>query len=129
MLSSVLTYPSYLSYFNEFIGGRQNADKYLIDSNLDWGQDLKRLALWVDDNNIPEIYVYYFGGGEPWYYLGRKARDISPGARKPGYYAISRQLYRMRDFYRDRGADMETYFKGARHVATIGESIYIFKAE
>jgi hypothetical protein len=129
VISSVMAYPSYLSYFNELIGGRQNADRYLIDSNLDWGQDLKRLALWVDDNHVPAIYVHYFGGGEPQYYLGQRAMVISPGPRKPGYYAISRHLYRRSDLYRSRGTDMETYLKGARRVATIGESIYVFKAE
>lgn len=33
------SYPNYLAYFNEIIGDRKQAYKYLADSNLDWGQD------------------------------------------------------------------------------------------
>ncbi len=37
---SVLSYtPHYLSYFNEFIGDRKNAYKFLADSNIDWGEN------------------------------------------------------------------------------------------
>ena len=37
---SVLSYtPHYLSYFNEFIGARKNAYKFLADSNIDWGEN------------------------------------------------------------------------------------------
>jgi hypothetical protein len=40
LMSSVLfSYPNYLAYFNELIGDRKQAYKYLADSNLDWGQD------------------------------------------------------------------------------------------
>src|SRR3989344_2046490 len=56
----VMAYPHYLSYFNIFSGGSDNAYKYVVDSNLDWGQDLKRLAQFVEENNINQIKVDYF---------------------------------------------------------------------
>jgi hypothetical protein len=131
--SSIMIYPSYLSYFNELIGDNRNADKYLIDSNLDWGQDLKRLALWVDANGISSIYVAYFGGGEPFYYLGYKEiafNPFSPGPKQPGYYAISRHTYRITSFLKDRGfTDLESYFANAKYITTVGKSIYVFKIE
>jgi hypothetical protein len=40
--SSLLSHPDYLAYFNEFAGGEP--EKILVDSDLDWGQDVKRLA-------------------------------------------------------------------------------------
>jgi hypothetical protein len=40
-LSSLLSHPDYLPYFNEFAGG--HPEKILADSDLDWGQDMKRL--------------------------------------------------------------------------------------
>ena len=49
-----MIYPHYLAYFNELIGGPDNGQKYLIDSNLDWGQDLKGLKKWLDKNGIAE---------------------------------------------------------------------------
>lgn len=36
LLSSLSYYPHQMSYFNEFIGPRINAYKFLADSNLDW---------------------------------------------------------------------------------------------
>ena len=72
--SVISVYPSFLSYYNESVGGPANGYKYVTDSNTDWGQDLKRLASWVNENNIKIIYVDYFGGAIPSYYLGDKVR-------------------------------------------------------
>jgi hypothetical protein len=40
--SSLLSHPDYLAYFNEFAFGEP--ENILVDSDLDWGQDIKRLA-------------------------------------------------------------------------------------
>ena len=40
-------HPHHLAYFNEIAGGPANGYRHLVDSNLDWGQDLKRLAAWA----------------------------------------------------------------------------------
>jgi 4-amino-4-deoxy-L-arabinose transferase-like glycosyltransferase len=40
--SSVLSHPDYLPYFNEMAGNEP--ENILVDSDLDWGQDVKRLA-------------------------------------------------------------------------------------
>jgi len=70
---SVLSvYPHFLAYFNELVGGADKGYIYTVDSNLDWGQDLKRLKKWADDNKIEKIYVDYFGGGDAGYYLKEK---------------------------------------------------------
>jgi len=60
---SVLSaFPHFLPYFNEIIGGSENGYLYVADSNVDWGQDLKRLSRWVNKNKIKKIYVDYSGG-------------------------------------------------------------------
>ena len=38
-VSSSLIHPHYLAYFNEIAGGADRGGDWLIDSNLDWGQD------------------------------------------------------------------------------------------
>jgi len=68
ILSSVLIYPSYIAYFNEFVGGPNNGYKYMVDSHLDWGQDLKGLKKYMDKNNINNIKLSYFGAGSVGYY-------------------------------------------------------------
>lgn len=67
LVSSLLIFPHYLEYFNELIGGPANGYKYLIDSNLDWGQDLKLLKKWMAQNNIDFIKLAYWGKDNPTY--------------------------------------------------------------
>ena len=72
VISVIKIYPRFLSYFNEIAGGPDKGYLYTVDSNLDWGQDLKRLKKWVDEKGIEKIYVNYFGGSDSKYYLGEK---------------------------------------------------------
>ena len=77
--SSMSIYPHYLAYFNELAGGPQNGHRVLIDSNLDWGQDLKGLKRWMDHHERQYIQFLYFGTADPEYY-GIKAFYL-PGKR------------------------------------------------
>ncbi len=79
---TVAAYPYLLSYTNEITGGTQNGYRYVDDSNYDWGQDLKRLASFVQERHIQKIAVDYFGGGSPEYYLGKNV--AIPWASKDG---------------------------------------------
>ena len=65
-------YPHFLAYFNEIVGGPDKGYLYTVDSNLDWGQDLKRLKNYTDEKGIDKIYVDYFGGSDAKYHLGNK---------------------------------------------------------
>lgn len=64
--------PHYLAYFNELVGGPKNGYKYLVDSSLDWGQDLKRLAEYRDRHADETFFVSYAGAAAPTRYL----RDV-----------------------------------------------------
>ena len=68
MLTSLLAYPTYTSYFSEIVGGSENGPKYLVDSNNDWGQDIKRLKKILIANNIPYVCMSYFGQADLNYY-------------------------------------------------------------
>jgi hypothetical protein len=67
-VSSVKVAPHQLAYFNEFIGGPGEGYRYLSDSNLDWGQDLKGLKKYMQQEKLPVIYLSYFGVAPPAYY-------------------------------------------------------------
>jgi len=102
-VDSVWIRPSYLSYFNQVAGGPQNGYRHLVDSSLDWGQDLSRLREWLErrreaNEHAGPVYVAYFGSGDPAYsgieakmlpcYLDwRKEIDRQP--LQPGTYVIS----------------------------------------
>lgn len=90
--SSITVFPHYLSYYNELVGGPKNGYLYAVDSNYDWGQDLKYLAEFVRKNNIKKIYVDYFGGDDPKLRLGNKYTPYNPDSNyKPphGWLAVS----------------------------------------
>ena len=93
-ISVISIYPHFLAYANEIVGGPDNLYIYTVNSNLDWGQDLKRLKKWVNENKIDKIYVDYFGGGDAQYYLKEKyapwwgTRDESEFP-KGNYLAVS----------------------------------------
>ena len=97
--------------------------RYVTDSNLDWGQDMKRLAKYVKNNNIEKIRVEYFGGADyPEYYLGDKFiawnTDKTP---EQGYYAISVTL-----FQQAQAKGQYAFLKDKKPLTTIGHSILIF---
>lgn len=89
---SIFAYPNYMSYFNESVGGPKNGYKFVTDSNADWGQDLKRLKIFLEKHpEIDKIRVDYFGGGDTRYYLGDKYIQWYDSKRpiEKGWYAIS----------------------------------------
>src|SRR5262249_19548349 len=57
--------PRYLQFFNELAGGPSNGHHYLVDSNMDWGQDLIRLRRYMDANRVPAVNLAYFGRVHP----------------------------------------------------------------
>jgi hypothetical protein len=95
--------PDFLAYFNELAGGPARGYKHLVDSSLDWGQDLPDLKQWLDREGLqgpghPPVYLSYFGTSRPDYY-GIDAiqlpgfPDLTPKRRPPrltgGVYCIS----------------------------------------
>jgi hypothetical protein len=92
VIGTVALSPHYLAYFNEFVGGPANGYRYLVDSNLDWGQDLKNLKKYMDGEGIQQVYLNYFGTADPAYYgvdfLPMPSHPPAPDD-PPAYYAIS----------------------------------------
>ena len=55
----------YVPYFNTLAGGTEGGHTVLADSNLDWGQDLPRLAAWMRAHGVTEIQLAYHGADDP----------------------------------------------------------------
>lgn len=73
VLATASIHPHYLAYFNALAGGPANGHRLLVDSSLDWGQDLPGLRNWLAANNPSgpahgRVYLSYFGWGKPEYY-------------------------------------------------------------
>lgn len=68
-VSSLRTFPYYLPYANEAFGGPAATHRLLHDSNVDWGQDLGRLADRLRQRYRGErVWLVYKGSGVPSYY-------------------------------------------------------------
>lgn len=95
--AAIWIHPHHLAYFNELVGGPAQGFRYLGDSNLDWGQDLKGLADYAATGD--ELDISYGGASDPAYYGltraplagpdGSGAADFRPANPAPGRYAIS----------------------------------------
>ena len=105
------------------------------DSNYDWGQDLKRLVTRIEELNIDKIYLDYFGGGDPKYYLGDKYESWWSAKGPPpigSYFAVSVNSL-MGNQARPVGniaikpEDTYSWLKGKAPVVRGGMSILIFK--
>jgi 4-amino-4-deoxy-L-arabinose transferase-like glycosyltransferase len=78
---SAAVYPNYLAFFNVLVGGPAQGPKYLLDSNIDWGQDLDKTKRWLQARGIDHVCMAYFGN-VPAAYFGIAYSDI-PTYREP----------------------------------------------
>jgi len=136
--SGLLAAPHYLAYFNLPSILIFERHEMLVESNLDWGQDLPGLKRWMDDNGVEEIKLAYFGSASPAYYGIRHqrlpgynvyssfegewppAREVESG----DWVAIS--ATNLRGLYLPR-KDAYERFLAEEPVATIGHSILIYR--
>ncbi|WP_435011550.1 ArnT family glycosyltransferase [Tundrisphaera lichenicola] len=65
--------PHYLSYFNSLCGGPREGYRYLVDSSLDWGQDLPTLRRELEARQYRKVALCYFGTARPGAYGLRSA--------------------------------------------------------
>ena len=91
LLSSLSIAPDYLAYFNDLSGGPSRGYTKLVDSNLDWGQDLPRLADWLRDRGTDRVLLSYFGTAPPAAYGIRATSLRAPESAEPEpeWFAIS----------------------------------------
>jgi hypothetical protein len=71
-------HPHALAYFNETVGGPAGGWRVLVDSSLDWGQDLSRVEPWMKAHGIERYKLSYFGTASP-------AHHGITGEMLPGY--------------------------------------------
>lgn len=100
---TVWIYPHFLAYFNVLGGGPEDGWRILVDSNIDWGQDLKELREWMAQQRVERVKLSWFGSAPPEAYgvdhdllvgvpHGFAMWDeppFDPQQPEPGIYAIS----------------------------------------
>lgn len=126
LLTAILIFPSYTTYFNELIGGPINGPYYAVDE-MDWGQDLINLKTYMDKNNITSIKLRYNGFEDPLY---RKINyEQLNCTEEPGLIAISvATLYGRFWTEGNNTIDLNCFawLRKQKPIDTIGYSIYIY---
>jgi len=127
--------PHYLAYFNETVGGPKNGYKCLLDSNLDWGQDLPALTDFLKKEGNPEVILSFFGTASPRTYgityqdfysynsSGRREDHIDSLEPKREIFVISANLLQSL-FYPDKSR--YDWLKQRLPVATLGYSLFVY---
>jgi hypothetical protein len=86
--TALVVHPAHLAYFNPLSGGSARGQRWLLDSNLDWGQDLYRLPAALEARGIREpIRLLYFGHVDPRLY-GLRTEPL-PAGPVDGVLAVS----------------------------------------
>jgi hypothetical protein len=101
---AVRIFPDHLAYFNALVGGPTQGHRHLVDSSLDWGQDLPAVARWIAEQNSaarpPEqVFLQYLGVDSPARfgveatplreYIDEHVSMDSPFPLTPGVYLVS----------------------------------------
>jgi hypothetical protein len=85
-IETAWVHPDYMSYFNLAVGGPSHGDRYALDNNLDWNQDILRLADWIHQHGDDRPYAIRLAGrrNRPLLVklgLDRSALEASPHGR------------------------------------------------
>lgn len=140
--STLWFFPNHDSYFNEAAGRWPNWSNILVDSNLDWGQDLPALAAVQEQMGIGRVNLAYFGKSAPERYgveyaplpgylrfmNGREVDAYNPVAPEPGWYAVSATSLRLGTLD-PATVDLYGYFRDRTPVARAGYSIYLYEVQ
>jgi 4-amino-4-deoxy-L-arabinose transferase-like glycosyltransferase len=119
ILEPATTHPDYIAYFNQLAG--PEPDRVLVDSNLDWGQDLYRLRDAAKQLRMDSLRVHYFGTAEFSAVGLERARRLRPNERTTGWVAASET------FYAGVWADSALHWLHAfQPVARVGRSIRLY---
>jgi hypothetical protein len=125
-VESLSIYPHYTAFFNVLVGGPESGPNYLVDSNLDWGQDVKKLKAWMESHGVGELCLAYFGTAAPSIY-GIRFRDIilmkdAERETRGCVVAVSATL-RQEVYVPEK---MFAWLGGETPIARIGYSIYVY---
>lgn len=129
-------HPFYLSYFTEAAGGPSAGIKYLGDSNLDWGQDIKTLGLYLKEHGRKPVVLSYFGSASPSYYgikfipLGIISSHNIKVPAEPDPCSFKRKLFAISltnlqgIYYQDKNTF--SFLSNIKPIFIAGESMYLY---
>lgn len=121
-IATAVAHPDYMSYFNEAAG--THPERIAADSNLDWGQDLLRLATVVRDEHIDHLHLAYFGTAD-WHRLVPAAEALPQFKPVHGWVAVSEN--EMTFGWPTNERDAFAWLRAYTPVRRVGKSIRLYR--
>jgi hypothetical protein len=123
---SAMAHPDYLADFNLLAMGKP--EHILVDSDLDWGQDLHRATGILRQRGVGEAWLAYEGMAQPSLQEAVRYTDLPPGGRPRGWLVVSlRRVYYYNALARrDNRPEPYRWLLGYQPAARAGRSILIF---
>lgn len=125
--SSIASHPDYLPYFNELAGS--HPENIVVDSDLDWGQDMKRLATALREVGATQVYFIPMSLGDlqSEYGFPPVIDEIDPFHPMPGWNAVSLTALKQRRLgLRDRYPGMQPWPDRSEGGKLIGKSTRLY---
>jgi len=124
LAASIHAHPDYLAYFNEFAG--QHPERILVDSDLDWGQDLLRLSSTLQQKHVDELSIAYAGsaGLDLRQFSLPRFKQLAPHQPTTGWVAIS--LLRLKAGGLGFPSDSFSWLNAYQPVCVVGRSIRLY---
>ena len=88
--NSVMAHPDYLAWMNRFAG--RHPERVVVDSNLDWGQDVIRLAAACRLHHVDRLGLALYGTADITRLGLPPSHEIDPFVAAPGWYAVSESI-------------------------------------
>lgn len=114
---ALLVFPHYLAYFNQIAGGPPGGYRWLRDSNVDWGQDLKGVAEYLRSQGHTEAVISTLCPVNPAHY-GITARPMS----EEEFQSPKKAVYAIGAHY----LDGPSWTKERKPDKVIGHSFFIY---
>ena len=122
LTASVRAHPDYLAYFNEL--GGSSPERIVVDSDLDWGQDLLRLAEALRARKIDSVSIDYFGSADLSRHSLPHIQRLLPYQPTTGWIAISKS--RLKHGEGEPPYRGYAWLESHEPVALIGRSILLY---
>jgi hypothetical protein len=124
---SLAIYPHYLAFFNLASGGPAEGSRYLLDSNIDWGQDEKNLERLVEQRDLKPLCTFLFGTAPAKYYIV-DSRDLIQTGMPEGVERLPCVVAVSVNFLRGPIIPLNVFapLRSRRPLAKVGYSIYLY---
>ncbi len=132
-IGTLRLFPYEIAFFNELVGGPQNGHRYLIDSNIDWGQGYKAVRSYLAEHPGPTPQIAYHYAFIPPSVYAIEAVTLPPHGEvlsltSPFYPPAGRYILSITTLQAGWTAspDMYAWFREVRPTAKLGYAFFLY---